>query len=255
MTYKRTTVQGIEHHTDRLMFLTLAKPEGFTFKSGQFVRVALPVTDAPQNEEDWLGRAYSLASTPDEDVLCFYIAKVADGALSPRLFELQVGDEVFVDENAYGFLQTDRLEPHGTLLCLASGTGLASFLSIVKNNPWSRFDNVMVVHCVRSADEVSLRDRFEKAAKDQGHEVNFRFIAATTRESDTARAGEITCRLPQAIEEGFFEKIGFDLTPERVRVMVCGNPPFVKALTDLFKARGFKSPRGATLGTFINENF
>ena len=215
MTYKRTTVQGIEHHTDRLMFLTLAKPEGFTFKSGQFVRVALPVTDAPQNEEDWLGRAYSLASTPDEDVLCFYIAKVADGALSPRLFELQVGDEVFVDENAYGFLQTDRLEPHGTLLCLASGTGLASFLSIVKNNPWSRFDNVMVVHCVRSADEVSLRDRFEKAAKDQGHEVNFRFIAATTRESDPARAGEITCRLPQAIEEGFFEKIGFDLTPER----------------------------------------
>ena len=65
MTYKRSTVQGIEHHTDRLMFLTLAKPEGFTFKSGQFVRVALPVTDAPQNEEDWLGRAYSLASTPD----------------------------------------------------------------------------------------------------------------------------------------------------------------------------------------------
>ena len=89
----------------------------------------------------------------------------------------------------------------------------------------------------------------------QNRDVNFRFIAATTREENPARAGEITRRVPQAIEAGDFEKMGFTLTPKWVRAMICGNPAFVDAMKTVLKARGFTAPRGQKLGTYIAENF
>lgn len=255
MTILASEVISVEHHNDRLMFITVTKPDGLRYKAGQFVRFGIALKANPQNEDDFLMRPYSLASHPDENTLSFYIARVKDGALSPKLFELKAGDAVYVDDTAYGLMLPERLEAGGTLMCFASGTGLASFLSIIKDNPWKRFDNVVVVHCAKTADDISLTDAFIKAVHAQNRDVNFRFIAATTREENPARVGEITRRVPQAIEAGDFEKMGFTLTPKWVRAMICGNPAFVDAMKAVLKARGFTAPRGQKPGTYIAENF
>lgn len=255
MTIHAVTITELSHHNDRVMFFSVTKPEGFTYRSGQFVRCGVALKENPQTEEDFLMRPYSLASHPGENKLSFYVARVLDGALSPKLFELKVGDTVYVGDTAYGLMLPERLEKGGTLFCFASGTGLSAFLSIVKNNPWERFDNVVIVHCARCADDITLTDAFTQAVREQGRGVNFRFIAATTRESDPCRCGEINKRVPQAIADGDFEKMGFTFTPQWVRAMICGNPGFVDSMKKVLKERGFTAPRGAKLGTYVAENF
>ncbi len=251
MAFHPVSITKIEHHTERLLYLEVEKPAGFTFEVGQFVRLgvacAIPVT----GDDDIVSRPYSITSGLNEDTLGFYIARVEDGELSGRFFKLNVGDTIYVDANAYGFMLPRRLEAGGTLMCFASGTGLASFLSVVKNNPWERFDNVVVLHCVKTGEELSLQKHFEEAVRAQGREVHFRFIGVTTRD----QAGEITKRLPAALEDGDLEKMGFTMSPKYVRALICGNPPFVAAMKQALKARGFTAPRGETLGTYVAENF
>ena len=170
--------------------------------------------------------------------------------------EYRENEEVeLIDSDGYGLMLPDRLERGGTLICFASGTGLSAFLSVIKDNPWKRFDNVVVVHCARCADDITLTEAFNEAVKRQNREVNFRFIAATTREPDPSKCGEITRRIPEAIAQGEFEKMGFTLTPQWVRAMICGNPGFVDGVKKALKDRGFTAPRGEKLGTYVAENF
>lgn len=248
-------IVSLAQHNERLMFLSVQKPTGFVYRPGQFVRLGIGLCDHPQSEDDYLMRPYSLASHPSEEVLSFYIARVIDGELTPKLFSMNIGDELYVDDTAYGMMLPERLEPAGTLMCFGSGSGLSAFLSIVKDNPWQRFDNVVVVHCARTRDDISLTKEFEKVVKAQHREVNFRFIAATTRESNPAKRGEITKRVPEAIQEGDFTAMGFDFSPKWVRAMICGNPAFVDSMKKTLKSMGFTAPRGQTLGTFVAENF
>lgn len=255
MSIHAVTITELEHHNDRVMFFSVTKPEGFHFQPGQFVRCGVALVSDPKNEEDFLMRPYSIASHPQENRISFYVARVLDGALTPKLFDLKVGDTLYLDDTAYGLMLPSRLEAGGTLICFASGTGLSAFLSIVKDNPWKRFDNVVVVHCARCAKDITLTDAFSQAVHEQGRDVNFRFIAATTREPDPTQCGEINKRVPQAIVDGDFEKMGFTLTPQWVRAMICGNPAFVNSMKKVLKDRGFNAPRGEKLGTYVAENF
>ena len=86
MTILASEVISVEHHIDRVMFITVTKPDGFQYRAGQFVRFGIALKANAQNEDDFLMRPYSLASHPDENTLSFYIARVKDGALSPKLF-------------------------------------------------------------------------------------------------------------------------------------------------------------------------
>ncbi len=255
MALQPVTITELSLHSDRVMFFSVTKPEGFRYQPGQFVRCGIALKDNPQSDEDYLLRPYSIASHPSENKISFYVARVIDGALTPKLFEKKTGDTLYLDDTAYGLMLPERLEKGGTLMCFASGTGLSAFLSVVKDNPWKRFDNVVVVHCGRCGDDITLTDAFMEAVRKQNREVNFRFIAATTREADPQKCGEITKRVPQAILEGEFEKMGFTLTPQWVRAMICGNPGFVDSMKKVLKERGFTAPRGEKLGTYVAENF
>ena len=172
MSIHAVTITELEHHNDRVMFFSVTKPEGFHFQPGQFVRCGVALVSDPKNEEDFLMRPYSIASHPQENRISFYVARVLDGALTPKLFDLKVGDTLYLDDTAYGLMLPSRLETGGTLICFASGTGLSAFLSIVKDNPWKRFDNVVVVHCARCAKDITLTAAFSQAVHEQGRDVN-----------------------------------------------------------------------------------
>ena len=177
------------------------------------MRCGCALVSDSKNEEDFLLRRYATARRRQGNRIRFYVARVLDGARTPIRFDVKLGDTLYLDDTAYGLMLPSRLETGGTLICFASGTGLSAFLSIVKDNPWKRFDNVVVVHCARCAKDITLTDAFSQAVHEQGRDVNFRFIAATTREPDPTQCGEINKRVPQASAAGDFEQIGFTLTP------------------------------------------
>lgn len=251
-----TPVKVLTAHqpTDFLVFLTVEKPAGLTYRPGQFVRCALPLKPDPKTDDDFIARPYSMASHPSDDTLAFYIAKMSEGEMSPQMFDLTAGDTLYVDDTAWGMMTDMRLMKGETLFLMASGTGIAAYLSFMKDDLWSRYDRVVVVHSVRENQDLALTDRFKALA--QGHENQFDFVSITTREPNVSTINGFNRRLPALIESGEFEKtLGVELTPEKARVILCGNPEFVEAVKTLLKDRGFTAPRRGQMGTLVSESY
>lgn len=228
--------------------LTFTRPQGWTFKAGQFARLGLAVGEAEP-----VFRAYSIAAAPCEDKLRFLITSVAEGALSPKLAALQPGDEVLLDGDAQGNLNPERIEGGETLWLLATGSGLAPFLSILHDEAtWQRWKDVVVVESVRTfEDGARARD-----LADEQFPGDITVVIATTREEDPERMGDLSGRLTELIDTGDLEAhVGRKLEPEVARVLLCGNPNFIEATRALLKTRGFVSPRLGNPGQLLAETF
>ena len=149
-------VVGKKRWTERLFSLQVAA-SSLTFVAGQFARLALPA--APGSKEAMLGRPYSFVNPPDGAAHEFYFNVLPEGPLSPRLAALEGDDSVWLLDRANGFFCVAELPDAATLWCLATGTGLGPYLSILRTEePWEKFERVVLVHAVRhAADQASPR--------------------------------------------------------------------------------------------------
>lgn len=146
-------VTEVHHWTDAYFSFTTTRSEEFRFASGQFVMLGLLVDDRP------LMRAYSIASAAWEDELNFFSIKVQDGPLTSRLQHLSVGDDVLVGRKPTGTLLIDDLHPGRTLFLLGTGTGLAPWLSVIRDPAtYERFEHVVVAHGVRHVSDLAYQD-------------------------------------------------------------------------------------------------
>ena len=145
-------VLSVHHWTDTLFSFTTTRDPGFRFENGQFTMIGLPVEGRP------LLRAYSMVSANHEDTLEFFCIKVPDGPLTSRLQHLKDGDPIIVGRKATGTLLLDNLLPGKHLYLLGTGTGLAPFLSIVKDPEiYERFERVVLIHGVPPGRRARLR--------------------------------------------------------------------------------------------------
>ncbi len=122
------------------------------FTAGQFVRIAL---DLPSGR---VPRPFSFVNPPADPVMEFYGIVVPEGPLSPRLATLGAGERLYVADNPSGFLVLDEVPPAEDLWMLATGTGIAPFLSILRTEmPWRRYRRVILVHAARYGKELVYR--------------------------------------------------------------------------------------------------
>lgn len=199
------------------------------FDAGQFTRLALDI----DGEE--VSRPFSLVNAPDEELLDFYFIEVLDGALSPRLAQLEPGDDIQVASRASGLLTLKQIQPGKTLFLLSTGTGIGPFLSIIKTaEPWQQFEKVVLVHAVREQSELSYQETIQLVLEQ--HTDQFSYVPFVSREEcDFALAG----RIPQAIEDGRLEQAaGVEFKSEDTQVMLCGNPAMVQETMDVLMQRG-----------------
>ena len=146
-------VTWLHHWTDSLFSLKTTRDPGFRFVSGQFVMLGLEVAGRP------LLRAYSIASAAYADELEFYSIKVADGPLTSQLMNIRQGDDILVGKKPTGTLILDGLKPGKNLYLLGTGTGLAPFLSLIRDpEVYERFDKVIVTHTVRQVADLNYRE-------------------------------------------------------------------------------------------------
>jgi ferredoxin--NADP+ reductase len=237
------TVTEVEHYTDRLFRFRLTRPASFRFRSGEFVMIGLP-------GEKPVWRAYSIASPNYEDFLEFLSIKVQDGPLTSRLQNMEIGDPIFLSKKPVGSLVLDDLNPGRRLFLLATGTGLAPFLSIVKDpEAYERFDEVVLVHCVRFKSELAYHDYFQKEFLEHEYlgeyvRENFRYLPTVTREPF-----ERSMRITELIEKGH---LGLD--PAQDRVMLCGSQNMLRDVASALDALGYQiSPNQGTLGDYVIE--
>src|ERR1700674_467197 len=230
-------VLSVHHWNETLFSFRTTRDPGLRFHNGHFLMVGLEVDGRA------LTRAYSIASANYEEALEFFSIKVKHGPLTSRLQHLKVGDPVLVSRKPTGTLVIHDLLPGKHLYLLGTGTGLALFLSIIKDpETYERFEKVILVHVVRQVDELAYRDVITEELPSNeffGEDVRDKLIyyPTVTREPFHNRG-----RLADLIQSGkLFEDIGVDpLDPARDRVMICGSPTMLKETCALLSARGFK---------------
>lgn len=230
-------VVGNRRWTERLFSLQVAAP-ALTFVAGQFARLALPAP--PGAKEPMLGRPYSFVNPPEAAAHEFYFNVLPQGPLSPRLAALEGDDSVWLLDQANGFFCVAELPDGEALWCLATGTGLGPYLSILRTEePWKKFERVVLVHAVRYAADLSYGDVITGLAT--ARPGRFSFAPFVSRET---RKGALTGRIPDAIQDGRLEAwTGVPLTADNAHAMLCGNPEMVRGTQAVLEQRGMRRHR------------
>lgn len=246
----RETVTSVRHWNDTLFSFTTTRNQGLRFKNGHFTMIGLEIEDKP------LLRAYSIASANYEEEMEFFSIKVQDGPLTSHLQKLAVGDEILVGTKPVGTLITDSLLPGKNLYLLSTGTGLAPFMSIIKDlDVYEQYDKVILTHGVRYVSELAYQDRIENELPSNeyfGDVVREKLIYYPTV---TREAYRNTGRLTDLLRTGkLTQDIGLaDLDPEHDRFMLCGSPAMLDELTTMLDSLGFQEARGGKAGHYVIE--
>jgi len=248
--FHREKVLSVRHWTDTLFSFTATRNSGFRFQNGQFAMIGLEVEGRP------LLRAYSMASANHEESLEFFSIKVADGPLTSRLQHLNVGDEVLIGRKPTGTLVLSDLLPGQHLYLFATGTGLAPFLSIIRDpETYERFEQVILVHGVRTKDELAYHDLILQhlpAHEFLGETVSNQLLYYPTV---TREAYKNMGRVTELMESGkLFTDLGVPaLDAEHDRVMICGSPGMLRDLKEMLEGRGFVEGNHGAPGHFVIE--
>jgi ferredoxin/flavodoxin---NADP+ reductase len=238
------------HWTDTLFSFKATRDQAFRFQNGQFTMIGLMVDGKP------LLRAYSMVSANYEEEIEFFSIKVQDGPLTSRLQHLKVGDEILIGKKPTGTLLLQNLIPGKTLWLLGTGTGLAPFLSVIKDpETYEQYERVVIVHGVRTIAELAYQDYIENQLPK--HEFLGELVAPklmyypTVTREPYRNNGRIT----QLIDNN---KMTTDLglpiiDKENDRFMICGSPALNEDLRKLFDARDFKEGNMHEAGHYVVE--
>jgi ferredoxin/flavodoxin---NADP+ reductase len=244
-------VTWVRHWTESLFSFRTTRSDSLSFVSGQFVMAGLQLSDGRP-----LVRAYSIASSTEARELEFYSIKVADGPLTSRLQHIKVGDEVLVGKKPTGTLVLEGLRPGKRLYLVGTGTGLAPWLSLVRDPQlYASFEAVIVTHTVRAARDLGYRDFFEtRLAQDprvgRMAAAKLAYYPTVTREP-FRNVGRIT----DLIASGkLFEDLGAPRLDPRVdRLMLCGGPDFLADMRVMLAERGYEEGAVASAGDYVVE--
>lgn len=245
------TVLDVHHWNDSLFTFSTTRNPSFRFRNGHFTMMGLP-----QEGGRPLLRAYSLTSANYEDRLEFFSIKVPDGPLTSQLQNIRPGDQVLVNSKSTGTLTTDHLLPGKHLYLLSTGTGLAPFLSIIKDpEVYEQYDKIILTHGVRRVEDLAYRDFIERELPENeffGELIQEKLLYYPTVTREPFRN---TGRLTDLLDSGkLAEDLGLPaINPEQDRFMLCGSPTMLKDMTQILDRRGFKEVRHGDAAHYVIE--
>lgn len=255
-------VTDVHHWNDTLFSFKTTREQSLTFENGQFVMIGLEVDGRP------LLRAYSIASANYEEELEFFSIKVPDGALTSRLQHLQKGDEVFVSTRPAGTLVPGQLLPGKHLYLLSTGTGLAPFMSVIRDpDIYEQFDKVILVHGTRWISELAYQQEITENLPNNPYfgdvvKEKLLYYPTVTREkyefnslnspdglvehngriTDLLTSGKLTTDLNMPV-----------INPEHDRFMLCGNNDMLQDLMHMLNEMGFSKANSRNQGHYVIE--
>ena len=273
---QKVTVLSKTTWTPNLFSFTVSRPVSFKFTAGQFVRLGVNPSQlnyykqlsavANADDEDLnetldedIFRAYSIVSSPFDEILEFFSIVIPDGAFTSQLQHLEVGDELLLNTMPFGFLTLARYQKPlpKDLWLLATGTGLAPFLSMLQDlKTWEDYEHIVLAYSARSTEELAYIKKIESLQEDFGSLVDnpakLIFIPIVTREPVE---GALTERLPKLLLDGTLQaRAGIDLDVDSAHVMLCGNPEMVEDTKETLKSLGLVMNRRGE-GNIAVENY
>ena len=244
------TVTDVHHWNETLFSFKTTRGAGFRFKNGHFVMIGL------EHESKPLMRAYSIASANHEDHLEFFSIKVENGPLTSKLQHLKIGDEILIGKKPTGTLITDRMLPGKNLYLIGTGTGLAPFMSIIKDPEiYDQFDKVILVHGVRYLSELAYSDYIKNELPEHEYlgdllKEKLVYYPLVTREPYQNNG-----RVTDVLTSG---KLFLDLdmahpSKKDDRFMLCGSPSMLTDMCKILEDRGFSEAKNSHMGEYVVE--
>lgn len=240
MPYTEQRVTSVRKWSDKTFTFTTTRPQDFHFENGEFVTIGLKA------EGKLIARAYSIVSTNRDEHLEFLSIHVPDGPLTSRLAQVREGDGVWVNSKSTGSLTLKYVQPGRNLYLLATGTGLAPFICLIRSpEVYQTFERVILVHTVRSAKELAYKDEITALAGDRLH-----YVPTVTREPF-----EVNQRCSDLFKSGgLFSRINLPVAdPQQDRIMICGNPDMNRDMTQYLQAQGWTMTSHRGVGNFTVE--
>lgn len=256
----KVIVTDVKQWSDNLFSFKTTRPDGFKFTAGQFARLGVNPNDLKQLQsqnlpDENIFRAYSIVSSPYDEFLEFFSVVIPDGSFTSKLKYLQIGDTLQLNPTLFGYLTLTRYQTPlpKDLWLLATGTGVAPFLSILKTlEVWENYQSIVLVYSARMPQELAYVDEISQLKNMYGEKgAKFIFVPIITREPFDG----LTERLPKLIENGALEnfvKLKFDVGSSHV--MLCGNPQMVEDTKDALKNKGLTMNRRGE-GNIAVENY
>ncbi|MDZ7663377.1 ferredoxin--NADP reductase [Thiohalophilus sp.] len=240
MPYSEQTITSKRPWAENIFTFTTTRPEGFEFKNGEFVTLGL------RPEGKLIPRAYSIVSTNDDDQLEFLSIAVPDGPLTSHLAQVDTGSSIWINTKSTGSLTVNHVQPGRHLYMLATGTGLAPFMSLIRSSEaFEQFERVILIHSVRHTPALAYRDELEARHGDE-----FLYVPTVTREDfpNTARGADLF-RSGQLTEQLDLPPVD----PKQDRVMLCGNPQMNRDMSEHLEQHGWTMTNYKGVGNFTVE--
>jgi len=231
--------------SDGLFTLTVHCPGVLPFEPGQFLQVGM------QLPEKHLHRPYSVASVHGED-LDFFIVRVADGELTPRLWDLEVGQSIDISEKATGGFTLSHAPPAKNLWLLATGTGLAPYIAMLRDQKiWETYERIILVHGVRFLTDLAYTQELE--AHQEAHQGRLVFIPVVSR---ALAVHGFQGRITHSLQCGKLEELaGVPMTASESAVMMCGNPQMLDDVEEILNSRGMRKHKRNEPGNYVVERY
>jgi ferredoxin--NADP+ reductase len=237
------------------------------FKPGQFAVLGLPpevsrhpFADPADDPEPRAGalirRSYSIASSSAErQYLEFYLTLVRSGSLSPRLFALGVGDRIWLGPKLTGVFTFDRSPADANLVMIATGTGLAPYMSLLRSDLRSGHPRrIAVLHGARHSWDLGYRAELITM---QRLCPSLTYLATISRPDEEP--------VPWGGETGYVQDLwatrrlddawGLRPSPSDTHVFLCGNPEMVDGMTAILAEEGFREHSRVAPGQIHAERF
>ncbi len=233
------------------------------FSAGQYTLLGLygreerspnstPETD-PSDPEKLIQRPYSIASsTSNLSQLEFYISQVKSGQLTPRLFNLEPGDRIYVSKRIVGVFKLADTPHHMDIVMIATGTGMAPYMSFLRSYLTERPESKMAV-IQGAAKQWDLGYYSELTFLDTMFD-NFIYIPTLT-EADTTWSG-YELWIEEMLEKGLLKsEAGIEIDPEKTHFFLCGNPKMVENVSGWLYDRGYTKHSRREPGSLHIEEF
>ena len=226
-------VTEVEHYTDTLFRFKTERPQSFRFTAGEFTMIGMGDND--------IMRAYSITSGPYDEYLEFYSIKVPDGPLTSRLQKINVGDTVEVGEKPTGTLTLANLELGGNLYLLATGTGIAPFISLLRDpTTYDHFDRIHVAWSVREQAELTAYNSFLQ-------DCDIVYTPIVTQDPEWPFMNK---RITNMLSAGMLIP---EIDPSKNKVMICGSNEFNNDVKVMLEDWKWEEGSRKTAGTFVQE--
>ena len=219
-----------------MMRIIRVKPDGWKlpeYKSGQFAVIGIPskVKRYPLSTEEFkkntpgalIKRAYSIASSSTQDYVEFYINVVHSGSLTPRIFNLDIGDKIWMSNTSNGIFTLDQVDDKKNILLIATGTGIAPYMSMIRSNALHREGKIMIIHGAANSWDLGYQSELELLDVMM---PNFTYYPTITNPDLEAAKWNGDTRYIEEIwnDKSVTNKMGVDISSENTHLFLCGNP-------------------------------